>query len=277
MAEMMVGAESAEPVARAAATRAASRVVLDRRPGRRRRHRRCRCSRTSTLDVRRGEIVGIAGVSGNGQDELVEVLAGQRPRRRAARARRGQALRADARADPRARGCACLPEAPLRNACVPDMTVAENIGLPRLRRAADHGSRCGVMPGRARQCATASAAIAAYRYQGARPRRRRSRRLSGGNVQRAVLARELSERASSVLDRRQPLLRARFRGRGRDPLPHPEGAQRGTAVLLVSADLDEIFALADRVLVMSEGRIVYESPIASADVAEIGRAMAGHR
>ena len=50
----------------------------------------------------------------------------------------------------------------------------------------------------------------------------------------------------------------------------------GTAVLLVSADLDEIFALSDRILVMSEGRIVYESAAGDADIAEVGRHMAGH-
>jgi len=55
-----------------------------------------------------------------------------------------------------------------------------------------------------------------------------------------------------------------------------EARNRGAAVLLVSADLDEIFALADRVLVMSEGKIAHETPIATAEVAVIGKAMAGH-
>jgi general nucleoside transport system ATP-binding protein len=55
-----------------------------------------------------------------------------------------------------------------------------------------------------------------------------------------------------------------------------EARNRGAAVLLISADLDEIFALSDRILVMFEGRMVYETNVASADIGEIGRAMAGH-
>src|SRR5262249_54302129 len=100
-------------------------------------------------------------------------------------------------------------------------------------------------------------------------------KLSGGNVQRAVLARELDGEIevliaanpcfgldfAAVAEIRSRILRAR---------------NERAAVLLVSADLDEIFAMSDRVLVMSEGRIVHESPIASADVAVIGRFMAGH-
>ena len=87
------------------------------------------------LDIRAGEIVGVAGVSGNGQRELVEDLAGQRRREAAAcGGRRG--LTTATRGEMVRRRIACLPEEPLRNACVGDMSVAENIGAALLRPAA---------------------------------------------------------------------------------------------------------------------------------------------
>ena len=82
-----------------------------------------------SLKVRAGEIVGIAGVSGNGQEELVEVLAGQRvARRREDRGHRARATAPSAR-EMRALKVRCLPDEPLRNACVGAMSVAENIGF----------------------------------------------------------------------------------------------------------------------------------------------------
>jgi ABC-type uncharacterized transport system ATPase subunit len=98
--------------------------------------------------------------------------------------------------------------------------------------------------------------------------------LSGGNVQRAVLARELGDEAA-VLIAANPCFGLDFAAvaevRGRILAAR----DAGTAVLLVSADLDEIFALSDRIVVMSEGRIVFESPIESADMTLIGSFMAG--
>ncbi|MDP9149463.1 MAG: ABC transporter ATP-binding protein [Myxococcota bacterium] len=224
-----------------------------------------------SLTVREGEIVGIAGVSGNGQDELVEVLAGQRT------PTWGE-VRVDGvyygctRAEARAHGVRCLPEEPLRNACVPTMTVAENIGLRLYDTPAFTAWRCIVRRGALRQLA--SECVSAYRIKtpsvdvpiGA---------LSGGNVQRAVLARELEGQAQ-VLVVANPCFGLDFAAVAEIRARLLDARNRGVAVLLVSADLDEVFALADRVLVMSEGAIVHETPIDHADVAEIGKHMAGH-
>ncbi|WP_437787433.1 ABC transporter ATP-binding protein [Sorangium sp. So ce1097] len=228
-----------------------------------------------TLTVRRGEIVGVAGVSGNGQEELVEVLAGQRA------ARSGRVLVHDApygagREETRAHRVRCLPEEPLRNACVPAMTVAENIGFRVFDRPPFTRLRWGVRRAALRR--SAERLVAEYAVKapsvdapiGA---------LSGGNVQRAVLARELGvgvDERIELLIAANPCFGLDFAAVAEIRARILEARNRGTAVLLVSADLDEIFALADRVLVMSEGRIVHESPISSADIAEIGRAMAGH-
>jgi ABC-type uncharacterized transport system ATPase subunit len=136
------------------------------------------------------------------------------------------------------------------------------------QRAGSARARCA-----GARCASAPAWIAEYgvKTQG---ETRAIRGLSGGNVQRAVLARELAARCN-VLIVSNPCLRPRLRRRRRDPRPHHEGAQRGAAVLLVSEDLDELLLLADRIVVMSEGRIVHDVPAASADRRSLGAFMGG--
>jgi ABC-type uncharacterized transport system ATPase subunit len=99
--------------------------------------------------------------------------------------------------------------------------------------------------------------------------------LSGGNVQRAVLARELGDDVSLLITA-NPCFGLDFAAVAEIRARIMEARNRGTAVLLVSADLDEIFALADRLLVISEGKIVHETDASSADLGVIGRHMAGH-
>ncbi|WP_437283643.1 ABC transporter ATP-binding protein [Sorangium sp. So ce375] len=273
MAEMMVGAQPAqvsaprgdakagEPILRVeglAASDDRGRPALD----------------GVTLTVHRGEIVGIAGVSGNGQEELVEVLAGQRA------ARGGSVLvhherYVAGREQIRRHRVRCLPEEPLRNACVPAMSVAENIGLRVFDRPPFTRLRWGVRRAELRRSAERLAAEFSIKAPSVDAP---IGKLSGGNVQRAVLARELGlEEDIELLVAANPCFGLDFAAVAEIRSRILEARNRGTAVLLVSADLDEIFAMADRILVMSEGRIVHESPIASADVAAIGRAMAGHR
>ncbi len=223
------------------------------------------------LAVSAGEVVGIAGVSGNGQDELVEVLAGQRAATRGSIRVAGQQYR-PTRAALSALRVRLLPEAPLRNACVAQMTVAENIGLRSFdtapftwlkwfldkaglrRRASELVREFNV------KTPSLDASIAT---------------LSGGNVQRAVLARELSGDVA-LLIAANPCFGLDFTAVHEIRARLVQARNAGAGVLLVSADLEEIFALSDRILVMSEGRIVYEVAAAVADVAEIGRYMAGH-
>ena len=99
--------------------------------------------------------------------------------------------------------------------------------------------------------------------------------LSGGNVQRAVLARELSGEVD-VLIVANPCFGLDFRSVSEIRSQIMDQRNRGAAVLLVSEDLDEILELADRVAVMSEGRISYIAPIGQTDRTTIGQAMAGH-
>ena len=172
-----------------------------------------------SLAVRRGEILGIAGVSGNGQRELVEAIVGQRPR--VAGTVRVSASRTPAGA-PRTASCGlrALPEEPLRNASVGDLSVAHNMALRDFDEAP---LRRLVLPGLGlaalRRVARARARdwIADYGIK-TRGENAPIASLSGGNVQRAVLARELAGEGQRA-DRRQPGVRPRLRRGARDPRP----------------------------------------------------------
>jgi simple sugar transport system ATP-binding protein len=225
--------------------------------------------RDLSLAVRGGEILGIAGVSGNGQSELVQVLAGQRAGRGTIKV--GAADYAPTRERIRALKVFCLAEEPLRNACAPDMSVAENLAL---RRFDQPPMASGVWLHRGALRARARDLIARYGIKTRSPDSPIAT-LSGGNVQRAVLARELSEDID-VLIVANPCFGLDFAAVAEIRSQIMAARNRGAAVLLVSEDLDELLELADRIAVMSEGRLVYETPIAAADVATIGRHMAGH-
>ena len=221
----------------------------------------------ASLRVRQGEILAIAGVSGNGQKELVEVLAGQREAESGSIIVGGQPYRRT-RSEMQRLGVYVLTEEPLVNDCVRSLSVAANLALRRYDTApiAWHGLlRRRVL----RQWA--ERLIDRYRIK-ASSALARIDSLSGGNVQRTVLARELSEDVRLLILQNpcfglDAVAAAEIRGR------IAQARDRGAAVLLVSEDLDEVLELADRIAVMSGGRIVYEVDRANADRYEIGRHM----
>ena len=225
--------------------------------------------RDLSLSVAGGEILGIAGVSGNGQRELVEALVGQRERASGSVQVLGQAY-AGKREENHRLKVRSLPEEPLRNACVAELSVAENMALrdfdlPPLCQGGR--LRFGTWRSRAREW------ITGYGIK-TQSENAPIRSLSGGNVQRAVLARELAGDIN-VLIAANPVFGLDFaavkeiHGRLR------EVRNRGGAVLLISEDLDELLELADRIVVMSEGRIVFETPAASAERHVLGAHMGG--
>jgi simple sugar transport system ATP-binding protein len=223
------------------------------------------------LAVREREIVGVAGIAGNGQRELVEVLGGQQTRTGGAVLVQGQAYDG-ARASARSLGVRCLPEEPLRNACVRTMSVAENLAFRRfdltsedkptfwLRRREMARRALGLIGRYNVKTASKDAALAT---------------LSGGNVQRTVLARELSEDAR-LLVVANPCFGLDFQATAEIRSQIVEARNRGAGVLLISDDLDEILEIADRIVVISEGRIVHETPVEQADRQTIGQHMVGH-
>lgn len=224
-----------------------------------------------SLTVGAGEILGIAGVSGNGQAALVEVLAGQRRLAAGRLAVEGVPLHPGRRDFDRFRVFG-LPEEPLKNAAVPRMSVADNIALRRFDKAPIAGALGLISPKRIRE--HGEDLIARFRVRtpsAAAP----IATLSGGNVQRAILARELSQDVG-VLIAANPCFGLDFASVAEIRSRIMEQRNRGAAVLLISEDLDEILELSDRIAVMSEGRITHVAPVAQTDRAEIGRHMAGH-
>ena len=223
------------------------------------------------LDIRAGEIVGIAGVSGNGQRELVEALAGQRDAEAGKMLVHGEVYTATRPEMVRHR-IACLPEEPLRNACVADMSVAENIALRSFDQPPSSSNGIWLKRGPMRD--TARKLIEAYKVKTPGPDAA-IRGLSGGNVQRAVLARELSSEGDLLIVA-NPCFGLDFAAVAEIRARIVQARNRGAAVLLVSEDLDEILQLSDRIVVMFDGKLALETDAASADVGVIGRAMAGH-
>ena len=222
-----------------------------------------------SLAVRRGEILGVAGVSGNGQRELVEALVGQRPRAGGEVRVMGRPYDAT-RTENRELKVRSLPEEPLRNACVGPLSVAENMALRDFDQpplAVGGVLRFGQWRRRAR------AWIAEYgiKTQGEGAP---INSLSGGNVQRAVLARELAGEIN-VLIAANPVFGLDFAAVAEIHGRIVQVRDAGGAVLLVSEDLDELLELSDRIVVMSEGRIVHETPAATADRHELGAYMGG--
>jgi general nucleoside transport system ATP-binding protein len=224
-----------------------------------------------SLKVRAGEILGIAGVSGNGQEELVEVLAGQRALGSGTLKVAGKAY-APTRSQIRENRVRLLPEAPLRNACVANMSVTENIGFRCFDEPGFTLAGWAVRKSSLRRKAVKS--IREFRIKTPGPDAPIGG-LSGGNVQRAVLARELDGDVA-VLIAANPCFGLDFAAVAEIRSRIVAARNAGTAVLLVSADLDEVFALSDRIVVMSDGQVVHETPAESANVSEIGRYMAGH-
>jgi simple sugar transport system ATP-binding protein len=224
-----------------------------------------------SLAVRSGEILGIAGVSGNGQHQLIEALAGQRVPASGAMLVGGTPYR-PVRIEMARNKVSCLPEEPLKNACVANMSVAENLAFRNFDRPPFAWGGWWLNKGAI--VSAARALIDRYRVKTQSPASPIGT-LSGGNVQRAVLARDLTDE-TAILIIANPCFGLDFAAvseiRGRIVAAR----NRGAAVLLVSEDLDELFEISDRIAVMFEGAVVYQVPVEEADVQLIGRHMAGH-
>jgi len=220
--------------------------------------------------VRAGEIVAVAGVAGNGQRELAEAVTGMRPLDAGSVRVFGRTLRnGDPRAAIRA-GVAHIPEDRLHTGVAPSLSIAANVALKGYR-----GRELSAGPLlRLRKIAEKAAqTIRVYDVRAASPSLP-ARQLSGGNLQKVVLGREFSSRPR-VLVAAAP---TRGLDVGAIESVHAylrDAAAVGVAVLMISEDLDEILALADRVAVMFEGRVLGELAAIGADVEEIGVLMAG--
>jgi ABC-type uncharacterized transport system ATPase subunit len=227
--------------------------------------------RGMTFDVRAGEIVGIAGVDGNGQTELIDAITGLRKHESGTISVAGRELaHVDAR-DMLDAGVGHIPEDRQRRGLVLEFSIAENIALHDYAKEPD--AKWGWLFPR-RMVASAGRLIKEFDVRGGGPLTRAGA-LSGGNQQKLVAAREIS-RDPKVLIAAQPT-------RGVDVgaieyLHRRLVAERdeGRAILLVSLELDEIISLSDRILVIYEGQIVGEHA-GEVSEQEIGLEMLGGR
>ncbi|MCL6607386.1 MAG: ATP-binding cassette domain-containing protein, partial [Geminicoccaceae bacterium] len=224
-----------------------------------------------SLRLREGEILGIAGVSGNGQAALAGLVAGLlRPVAGRARLAGSEAALASPAAAVRA-WVGRIPEDRERDGVVGELDLASNLALERL--GSPEVSRFGFLRRRAMR-ARARAAIEAFAIRAPGPDVP-VRLLSGGNMQKVVLARALDGAPRLVLAD-QPT-------RGLDvaatAFVHERllaARERGSAILLISEDLDELLALSDRIAVLHRGRLVGPFPSERLDVPTLGLLMAGH-
>jgi simple sugar transport system ATP-binding protein len=222
-----------------------------------------------SLALMPGEIVGVAGVSGNGQRELVAALTGALPIAGGSVSVDGQAYRPTRRMM-RELGVRSLPEEPLHNACVGRLAVSDNLALRGFDRAPL--SR-GPWLSRAALRSQALAKIAAFKIKTPGPDAP-IETLSGGNLQRAVLARELDGNPRLLIVA-NPCFGLDFQASAEIHARLRAARDAGAAVLLVSEDLDEILSLASRMVVLSHGHVGLECATDNADIGRIGRAMAG--
>jgi simple sugar transport system ATP-binding protein len=222
-----------------------------------------------SLQVRAGEIVGVAGVDGNGQSELVEAITGLRVPRAGQIRLAGKDITGVGVRGALAAGIGHIAEDRHRRGLVLDFSLAENLALREYRRRPL--SRFGLLSPK-RMDEQARPLLEQYDVRGGRPETTAGS-LSGGNQQKVVIARELAE-DPQVTIAAQP---TRGLDVGAIEFVHKqllEQRDAGRGVLLVSLELEEIRSLADRVLVIYEGRIVAELTPAASDE-EIGVAMLG--
>jgi len=223
-----------------------------------------------TLSLKRGEILGIAGVAGNGQRELAEVIAGLRsPTHGSIRVEGAELPHGDARAAID-RGVAYIPEDRMGTGVVPDLSITDNILLKAYR---DKLYRLGPWIRRGKAAARATELMQRFDVR-APSSATLIRQLSGGNVQRVLLARELSEEPR-VLVAASPTRGLDVRSTHDIRALLIKTAEAGAGVLLISEDLDEILHVADRIAVLNAGRVVGVVDRAGATLQQLGLMMSG--
>ena len=269
MAEMMVGRQVSFQVEKA--ERAPGEVILSLRNLRVPCRRKGDPIRIDELDIRAGEILGLAGVEGNGQSELVEALTGLRKVEAGAILLRGKDIANSSIRERNEAGVAHIPEDRQKRGLVLDYTLKENFVLKNHREAPySHG---GFLDAQAISD-HADRVIEAFDVRSGEGGNSKARDMSGGNQQKAIIGREF--------DQNPDLLIAVQPTRGLDvgsiEYIHKrlvEQRDSGKAVLLVSLELEEILDLSDRIAVINHGRIVGIVDAAATNEKEIGLMMAG--
>jgi ABC-type uncharacterized transport system ATPase subunit len=223
-----------------------------------------------SFDLRRGEILAIGGVAGNGQEELLAALSGERPSGAGTVVMEGEDLSLLGPNPRRARGLLAAPEERLGHAAAPDMSLSENAILTgTMRRPL---TRHGFIDHRAAR-AFAAEIIAAFDVRTPGPKVA-ARSLSGGNLQKFVIGREVLQ-APDVLVVNQPTWGVDAAAAAAIRQALLDLASKGAAVIVISQDLDELLEISDRFAALNEGRLSPPRETARLTLQEIGLSLGG--
>lgn len=229
--------------------------------------------REVSLTLHRGEIYAIAGIAGNGQNELMAVLSGEVRLKNAADIKLdGEAIANRGIAARRARGLgvAYVPEERLGHGAVAEMSLSDNVLLTINK---DQGIVKHGWVNRGKAVALTNAIIDKFRVK-ADGSEALASELSGGNLQKYIVGREISQ-APKVILAAQPTWGVDAGAAGQIQQTLIDLAKQGCAVILISQDLDEVFAVADRLAIMFEGRLSQSYRTSNISLDEIGLLMVG--
>ncbi len=227
--------------------------------------------RSVDLLVRRGEIVGIAGVEGNGQVELAEAITGLRQATGGRIVLDGLEIQNRTVREIREAGVAHIPADRHAMGMAVDALVWENLCCTRYYQPQYSGRMALSLEN---ILANAQSLVAEFDVRTPTVQCR-ARNLSGGNMQKLVVARELGAEHSRLVVASQPTRGIDIAGTEAIRCMLIDCASQGAGVLLISADLDEILAISDRVVVMYAGRLTDVGPVDASTRSKVGRAMTG--
>jgi general nucleoside transport system ATP-binding protein len=221
------------------------------------------------FDVRAGEIVGMAGVSGNGQQELMAVLSGEDPRALPASIQlQGTPIARTGPTQRRSMGLHFVPEDRLGRGAVPSLSLAHNALLTRTETVSPHG---WISPARVRALASEIISRFNVRAGGAGAV---ANSLSGGNLQKFIIGREISAKPTLLIVS-QPTWGVDVGAAAQIRAELLALRDAGCALLVVSEELEELFEISDRLIVIAKGRVSPSVPTAQASVAQVGEWMSG--
>lgn len=229
-----------------------------------------------SLSIKAGEVVGIAGVAGNGQGEFFEAISGEvlQSTSSAVRIRGTEAGKLDI-SERRMMGAAFVPEERLGHGAVPALTLTDNLFLSRYKTDAKAFMRGGKL----KLIAESALRSAAKRIIDTMDVRKSAENppasaLSGGNLQKFIIGREL-DRSPSVMVVNQPTWGVDAGAAAHIRQALVDLARSGSAVLVISQDLDELLEISDRIAVMNHGALSDPMPIADVTLEKIGLLMGG--
>ena len=268
LSRLMIGSEP--PAVHAAARQPGEKILSVNRLSLAKSHPFATALDGISFELHAGEIVGVAGVSGNGQQELLAALSGEDPRAApGAIMLSGEAIGRMNAARRRKRGLGFVPEERLGRGAVPELSLADNILLSHQTRAT---VRHGLIKFGAIQQLAASI-IARFKVKAGGPQASAGS-LSGGNLQKYIVGREVV-REPKVLIVAQPTWGVDVGAAAQIRAELVALRDAGCALLVISEELDELFEISDRLMVIAKGRMSPSIPRAQASVDQIGQWMSG--